>query len=138
MIDKDIEFIEDALTSIRDRYKISVEKGSSLKVVKKINHGIFETLDRYAGERVKYQATSIEYTIKIAIPREPKINRFDSDHTILEQYFLVSSKYHQELSDLYIMISEFSNRISDNFEMFDFKLVTQWGSEYIHFGIIKI
>ncbi len=119
---QDIEFIEDALTSIRDKYKVTVNK----PFVKFIDRIIF---DVYIG----------------LIPREEsnKPNRFDFPSEIKGllgrqtiDYVDKVAQFHEDNRNLYLMISEFANRISDSFEIFDFYESSSHG--YITFKVLKI
>lgn len=117
---QDIEFIKDALTGIGDSYTVTVTEPYAKK--KDL------ILDVYIGH----------------IPKEEsnKPNRFDfpcevrslmGNKTII--YVDKVAEYHLNNYNLYVMISEFANRISDNFEIFDFYESTHG---YISFKVIKI
>lgn len=117
---QDIEFIKDALTSIRDNYPVRVTE----PFVKK--RGII--LDIYIG----------------CVPKEQsnKPNRFDFPSEIKGllgrqtiDYVDKVAQFHEDNRNLYLMISEFANRISDSFEIFDFYESLHG---YITFKVLKI
>ncbi len=137
---QDIEFIKDALTSIRDKYEVSVEDGYvPLKVVSKKIHTVLGKCEIGIDSKPKIEG----YLIKISgLPREPIFNRLDSDHNSIAQYLEALSKYHQELTGFYTMISEFLNRISDSFEIFNYHgavtIISRGRVTEVKFGVKKI
>lgn len=108
-----IEFIEDALTSIRDKYKVTVKRqsfaGDENFYLNIIIEGVPDDILKHVHEKMNN-----DYIIQ-------RLNRFNL--------------HYQELADLHSEILEFSNRVSDTFEFVNF---FSQAHKFIHFGIKKI